>query len=620
MTADSTPLAIPNALPRRFGSSCAAMAARFAAGRGSRCRRCCCRASATSSSFYAPPLVVARLLGAFARGRDAHRRRQLAPYVLAFAGLWLAGEVHLARRRRADRPRRDPRHRGALHRGDGRAAGEGPAFFQDNFAGSLTKRALGYARRFEDVFDVAGVSGRRATLLPLVFVGVVLWRYSPLADRRAARDAARRRWPWCVPLIRRRQRARGRPRGGVERARRTRRRLDRERRNGARVRARARRGARSTRATSATYGAKTLRSWDYQNTARRHGHVADVRAHEHARADRRAGGRRAARGASLEAVFLTFSYFATATRVMWEFNRIYRNLEGALTDAAQFAELLLDPPAVVRRRSAAAVRARATSACELRDVSFRYSPGAAAAVRRLFARDRAGDEVGLVGRSGGGKTTLTRLLLRFADVEARRRSWSAASRSTSVPQAALRGRIGYVPQDPAMFHRTIADNIRVGRPGRDRRGGARARRALAHAAEFIEALPDGYADARRRARREAVRRPAPAHRDRARDPEGRADPDPRRGDELARLRERGAHPGRAVDADGEAHGDRHRAPPLHGAADGLARRPRPRPHRRAGLARGRCSRSGGIYASLWAHQSGGFLPATDVENVAVYEN
>ena len=46
-------------------------------------------------------------------------------------------------------------------------------------------------------------------------------------------------------------------------------------------------------------------------------------------------------------VFITFSYYATATRVMWEFNRIYRNLEGALTDAAQFAELLLDPPSVV---------------------------------------------------------------------------------------------------------------------------------------------------------------------------------------------------------------------------------------------------------------------------------
>jgi len=62
-----------------------------------------------------------------------------------------------------------------------------------------------------------------------------------------------------------------------------------------------------------------------------------------------------------------------------------------------------------------------------------------------------------------------------------------------VPQAALRKLIGYVPQDPSMFHRTIADNIRVGRPGAS---DADVRRAaqLAHAADFIEELP-GVSDA-----------------------------------------------------------------------------------------------------------------------------
>ena len=53
------------------------------------------------------------------------------------------------------------------------------AFFHDNFAGSLTKRALGYARRFEDIFDVLCFSVS-SNLIPLVFVGVVLWSYSPL--------------------------------------------------------------------------------------------------------------------------------------------------------------------------------------------------------------------------------------------------------------------------------------------------------------------------------------------------------------------------------------------------------------------------------------------------------
>jgi ATP-binding cassette, subfamily B, bacterial len=60
-----------------------------------------------------------------------------------------------------------------------------------------------------------------------------------------------------------------------------------------------------------------------------------------------------------------------------------------------------------------------------------------------------------------------------------------------ISQADLRSAIAYVPQDPAMFHRTIADNIRIGRPDA---ADAEVRRVamLAHASEFIEALPAGY--------------------------------------------------------------------------------------------------------------------------------
>ena len=98
-----------------------------------------------------------------------------------------------------------------------------------------------------------------------------------------------------------------------------------------------------------------------------------------------------------------------------------------------------------------------------------------------------------------------------------------------------------------MFHRSIADNIRVGRPGAS---DAEVRRAaqLAHAAEFVEALPNGYdtlvgergvklsgGQRQRIAIARAILKDAP-------------DPDPRRGDQLARFRERGAHPGGALDA------------------------------------------------------------------------
>jgi ATP-binding cassette subfamily B protein len=174
---------------------------------------------------------------------------------------------------------------------------------------------------------------------------------------------------------------------------------------------------------------------------------------------------------------------------MWEFNRIYRNLEGALTDAAQFGELLLDPPRVV---DVSAPRPFAPDhyGVDLREVSFRHSPEQPLLFDRFALTVPPGTKVGLVGRSGGGKTTLTRLLLRFVDVEGGAIAIGGQP-IDRISQAALRQAIAYVPQDPAMFHRTIADNIRFARPDASDADVHRAA-AMAHAAEFIEALPAGY--------------------------------------------------------------------------------------------------------------------------------
>jgi ATP-binding cassette subfamily B protein len=174
---------------------------------------------------------------------------------------------------------------------------------------------------------------------------------------------------------------------------------------------------------------------------------------------------------------------------MWEFNRIYRNMEGAITDAAQFADLLLDPP-VVADSDRTQTFSPHDYGITLDDIRFRYSDTQPLLFDRLSLKIPAGAKFGLVGRSGGGKTTLTRLLLRFSDVEEGQILIGGVPINV-VPQAALRKTIAYVPQDPSMFHRSIADNIRVGRPEAT---DAQVRRAaqMAHAAEFIEALPDGY--------------------------------------------------------------------------------------------------------------------------------
>ena len=435
-------------------------------------------------TVYAPPIVIARLLAAFAR-RDELTFSDFVPYLAAFAGLWIAGQA-VWRLAVALIIRAEIRALEALYvEAMDELLAKDAAFFQDNYAGSLTKRALGFARRFEDVFDVAAFQ-ISAAFLPLGFAGVVLWSYSPwLIVVLAAMLAVT--CVMVVPLIRRRRDlvavretasniVAGHLADSIS--------------NAETVRAFAREkeeaGMHATNVLD--YGRKAQRSWDYQNTR------VDLVTSPMFVLTNLAGLAIALAttrgGAGLEAVFITFSYYTTATRVMWEFNRVYRNLEGALTDAAQFAELLLEPPAVMDA-AAPLVFAPANSGVEFRDVDFRYSAVQPRLFERFSLTVEPGTRLGLVGRSGGGKTTLTRLLLRFADIEAGE-ILVGGQRIDRVPQMALRQAIAYVPQDPAMFHRSIADNIRVGRPGASDTDVHEAAR-LAAAAEFIEALPRGYA-------------------------------------------------------------------------------------------------------------------------------
>lgn len=102
----------------------------------------------------------------------------------------------------------------------------------------------------------------------------------------------------------------------------------------------------------------------------------------------------------------------------------------------------------------------------------------------------AGQRIGLVGMSGAGKTTLTKLLLRLADIQ-EGKILVDGQNVADITQQSLRRSIAYVPQEALLFHRTIAENIAYGRPDAtmdEIREAARQANAL----EFIEKLPQGF--------------------------------------------------------------------------------------------------------------------------------
>jgi ATP-binding cassette subfamily B protein len=103
---------------------------------------------------------------------------------------------------------------------------------------------------------------------------------------------------------------------------------------------------------------------------------------------------------------------------------------------------------------------------------------------------KPGEKIALVGHSGGGKSTVTKLLLRFVDIDGGQLLVDGQSVS-DVRVADLRGAIAYVPQEPVMFHRSIRENIRYGRlNASDADVISAAKKANAH--EFISKLPEGY--------------------------------------------------------------------------------------------------------------------------------
>lgn len=192
---------------------------------------------------------------------------------------------------------------------------------------------------------------------------------------------------------------------------------------------------------------------------------------------------------SIAVVYLAITYSFTVARQLWEMNSIMRNYNRIMGDAFDMAEILsLEPVVKDKGKDELAV---SRGAVTLKDVSFTHDAQSKDSLFENFSLDiQAGQKVGLVGHSGSGKTTLTKLLLRFSDVDDGIISIDGQDVSV-VTQASLRRAIAYVPQEPLLFHRSLRENIAYGRPdATDKQILDAARKA--HALEFIEKLPSGF--------------------------------------------------------------------------------------------------------------------------------
>jgi ATP-binding cassette, subfamily B, bacterial len=433
---------------------------------------------------YIPPLLIAAMMRDF-NGQIPSDLHRVLPYILLFLASWLFGEVlwrfaFFALNRTDSRSIRD-----LYNYSLNQIMRKDADFFNNNFAGSLTKKIIGFSRSFEGFMDTLAFNVF-GNILPLIFASFILWSISPLLVLLMFGFIITT-LVVVLPFIRRRRQLTIKREananlvaghvadviGNI---------------SAVQTFAHEKKEDQQHQKHVALYTKSALKSWDYHVS-----HVDMIVAPMYVIANtlgllfailltNNAG--------TLAAVFIAFSYFGQATRILFEFNRTYRNLENALTEATQFTDLLVDEPAIKEHPHAKRLDITHGSV-SFNNVSFAYPDTPDTPLFDAFNLViKPGEKVAFVGHSGGGKTTITKLLLRLVDINSGELLIDGQNIS-QVTFESLRGGIAYVPQDPSMFHRSIADNIRYGKlDATDDEVLDAAEKA--HALEFIEKLPKGF--------------------------------------------------------------------------------------------------------------------------------
>ncbi len=176
---------------------------------------------------------------------------------------------------------------------------------------------------------------------------------------------------------------------------------------------------------------------------------------------------------------------------LWELGRLFQDYSNALADAEEMMGMLNQTPDILDANKPEPCHIR-KGAIEFKNVGFKYETEKKTphVFKDFNLQIKAGQKIGLVGESGAGKSTFVNLLIRFMDLNNGEIAIDEQN-IRSITQDDLRRNIAYVPQDPILFHRTLAENITYGRPKATQTEIEAAAKA-AHAHEFIQTFPEGY--------------------------------------------------------------------------------------------------------------------------------
>ena len=192
---------------------------------------------------------------------------------------------------------------------------------------------------------------------------------------------------------------------------------------------------------------------------------------------------------SVASVYLIITYTGSVAHELWNMNGIMRNYNRIIGNANDMVEILQTPTTLIDKSDS---KLKVTNGeISMDKITFTHDEGQGDTLFHDFSLDiKPGEKIGLVGASGSGKTTLTKLLLRFADIDSGKITIDGQDIS-EVTQASLRAKIAYVPQEPLLFHRSVRENIAYGRPNAtDAEIEEAAKKAGAY--DFIVGLKDGF--------------------------------------------------------------------------------------------------------------------------------